>query len=354
MNQKGVIHILLLIVVILGLGAAGYWFLTTQQIKTKAPSTQEPTTTDKTANWETYNNNSAGFTLKYPSSFTLTDEDNLITLKREESWLRIVYSSSKDAGYGGGCDQWQEIYLAGKIRQACISNMGIGQLYVTHPTNNLEFSINAKYSPPDKETFHQILSTFKFLGENDSKRTTTVRKSDGTPTTIDLNSIKQYPESQVFDDTTNSWIEKTILSPDESKVAVVTSDGNDVYIVLLADFDKPDNLQEIGLNDYSKLDSILWSSDSRYITTVSMPANTGPYRTKVWDTQTNNQATMSNPVITLKDSCASLSIFDPKWINNTTIQAKYKAYYFYSNEDCQPSSETNKNEEGTTILHIKQ
>lgn len=77
MNQKGFSNIVLVVIIIVLVGVAGYFTF----VKKLGPLAQQPAPKDEIIGWETYNNNSLGFSIKYPSdakpSIELNDQDKL-------------------------------------------------------------------------------------------------------------------------------------------------------------------------------------------------------------------------------------------------------------------------------------
>lgn len=63
-NQKGITHILVLLVLVIGLSAGAYYYLA-QQKPTEPSPTQTPTAT-QVEDWKTYTNREHGFEFKYP------------------------------------------------------------------------------------------------------------------------------------------------------------------------------------------------------------------------------------------------------------------------------------------------
>src|SRR3989344_2324783 len=74
-----------------------------------------------TSNWKTYTNNSGSFSLKYPNSAAITEENNLVILKDKDSFIRIVFAKPNEGGFGGGCDEQHSktVYFAGETREIC-------------------------------------------------------------------------------------------------------------------------------------------------------------------------------------------------------------------------------------------
>src|SRR3989344_5398734 len=84
MNQKGFANIILVVVIVILVGAVGYFAFvkksepvaqqpTPTPIQTKT-STPTPTTKDETSSWKTYTNSSVGFSFKYPADWKVSDD----------------------------------------------------------------------------------------------------------------------------------------------------------------------------------------------------------------------------------------------------------------------------------------
>src|SRR3989344_4251054 len=79
MNQKGFVNIILVVVIVVLVGAVGYFVVVKKsepiaQQPTSTPATSQtksptPTPKDETANWKTYSNNRYSYTILYPSSW---------------------------------------------------------------------------------------------------------------------------------------------------------------------------------------------------------------------------------------------------------------------------------------------
>lgn len=79
MNQKNLTNIILVAVIVILLGAVGYFALVkkppkiAQQTNTPAPI-QTQTPKNETADWQTYKNDKYGFSFQYPQSWTVNDQ----------------------------------------------------------------------------------------------------------------------------------------------------------------------------------------------------------------------------------------------------------------------------------------
>lgn len=186
------------------------------------------------------------------------------------------------------------------------------------------------------------------------KRDVKVTKSDNTKITVRLDSMKIWPDGHITDDISKSGIAKTIFSPDESKIIVLTWDGaSGVYVVLLGSTNDL-VFQEIGLADISLADSVVWSTDSRYVAMVARPADTGPYRILVYNITENKFTDVNTKAENLsKDKCASVSLYNPQWMNNNmALLVTYEVYYFEGNEYCKYDS-IKPIEKGQTTISLK-
>ena len=337
-HSKGFIPLIILLVISLFISfGIGYYAYKNGQ--TRLPD-------GDLANWKTVKDEHYNFIFKYPTNWTVEIDPpsalRSLAIKDEGKIraIRIDTSVNLSMGLSAPCTppRCQLELIEGNIGKIGIEWRDNSGFSMQGKDNQSAISFTLeKITPETKAFFRLILSTFKFLDQATNKRTVEVTRTDGTKTIIDLNLAKKYPDGKVNDDISSSWIEKTIPSPDESKIVVVTSDGgSSVYVVLLTSFANPTTYEEIGLNDTSLLNNIVWSDNSRYVTLVSRPADIGPYRVKVWDTQANNIASIKIQSDLLKDTCASPSLFNPKWVDNSTLQATYEAYYFVSDETCRP------------------
>jgi len=106
MNQKGFANIVLILIIVVLAGAAGYLYWTSKTAKpveqgrtintqlpqqtpspqtnnTVTPPSQKPS--DETANWETYTNSQYGFSFRYPSQVTVVEWQDAIMIQDTKS-----------------------------------------------------------------------------------------------------------------------------------------------------------------------------------------------------------------------------------------------------------------------------
>jgi hypothetical protein len=91
MNQKGFTNIILVVIIVILIGAVGYFAFIkkpepvaqqtiptpTQTITpTKTPASPTPTPKDETANWKTYTDIKHGYSIRYPSDWTFEKQSN--------------------------------------------------------------------------------------------------------------------------------------------------------------------------------------------------------------------------------------------------------------------------------------
>ena len=114
MNQKGFANIVLVVVIVLIVGAVGYFAFvkksarlaeqtqtTTQTNNSVSPI---PTQKDETANWKTYSNSKYNFSLKYPNGWTIEEPTNadttgrVISLRSPET-VQLLNEREIDPGY---------------------------------------------------------------------------------------------------------------------------------------------------------------------------------------------------------------------------------------------------------------
>lgn len=134
-------------------------------------------TPDLTANWETYTNDFAKFSLKYAPSMaltekTLSDQEKQIVFTGVEGTITINAAVPESSGWGGGCDpeDQKEINFLGKPTKICGGITGINQLYGTHPDGYSKIQIGAIFAEPyadNREIILRMLSTFRFLEEGE-------------------------------------------------------------------------------------------------------------------------------------------------------------------------------------------
>ena len=112
MNQKGFANIILIVIIVLAVGAVGYFVFvkkstpTVQQTSTSSQTnnTASPTQKDETANWKTYSSSKYNFYLKYPNGWTLeessqTDLTGTIISLRSPETTQLLNERKIDPGY---------------------------------------------------------------------------------------------------------------------------------------------------------------------------------------------------------------------------------------------------------------
>src|SRR3989344_6848742 len=100
-NQKGFTNIILVIVVIVLIGIAGYFIF----VKKSEPIAQQPTPIDETASWKTYTNSEQGFEFKYPAICKTSSNDMVggvqlsvdINSANDNCNFSVVYYDNLDA-----------------------------------------------------------------------------------------------------------------------------------------------------------------------------------------------------------------------------------------------------------------
>ena len=153
MNQKGFANIILIVVIVILLGAVGYFAF----VKKSEPVAQQPTPTptqtniptptpapNKTANWKTYNNTQYGFQFKYPPNLDI----KTITV----------------SGPGGEDHQF---YIQG-LTDVDSNNPPrlVGVLYPARFTSNQEQLLSFNQNPTSKTSgFTEVEKDFFNLGE---------------------------------------------------------------------------------------------------------------------------------------------------------------------------------------------
>lgn len=191
--QKGFAPILLLITILIlvTLAAGAYYFGKSQTSKpqtqnqvvvsqtlqpTSAPSSSPDTSpvpngTGEIANWKTYTNIDAKFSIQHPSLMVyteqfLSDSKKLkrVTFDGDEGTIKITYALvGEKTAWGGGCDfdQHKKIIFLDQEKEVCLGDDYVS-LYASHPKKIADFNFYAKFSPDNKGLILNILSTFRF------------------------------------------------------------------------------------------------------------------------------------------------------------------------------------------------
>ena len=157
---KIVLFSILGIVLAAGLVFAGYKLAQLKQVQPgpqpiPTPVVEATPTPDPTADWKTYTNDFAKFSLKYPPSMTVTEkvlsaEEKQIVFTGPEGTITINAAVPESSGWGGGCDpeDQREINFLGKPTKICGGITGINQLYGTHPEGYSKIQIGAIFAEP--------------------------------------------------------------------------------------------------------------------------------------------------------------------------------------------------------------
>lgn len=114
MNEKSFVNIILIVIVVLAVGAVGYFVF----VKKSAPIAQQtptpsqnnnpvsptPTQKNETVNWKTYSNSKYNFSLKYPNGWTTeessqTDLTGRIISLRSPETSQLLNERKIDSGY---------------------------------------------------------------------------------------------------------------------------------------------------------------------------------------------------------------------------------------------------------------
>lgn len=118
MNQKGFANIILVVVIVILVGAVGYFAFvkksepiaqqptptptqTTTSTKTSAPT---PSPKDETASWKAYSDNAIGLSFKYPSAWTINNYNKSPNVLVYSS---LISSLSTSCGELGTCQQYE-------------------------------------------------------------------------------------------------------------------------------------------------------------------------------------------------------------------------------------------------------
>lgn len=176
------------IFVVLTLGVVAFLYYQNQALKSMLASYQTPVpvasptptaTADPTAGWKTYTNIAYGYSIKYPSTFTIGDLSGADPIEGISTSRNLYFYQTGDA------ESYANRYINIEIFQANPSyNQGVKSkitldnlpatkiiipnakfdIYSVSPTTKEFVEINVSNDPAKKELASQILSTFKFLG----------------------------------------------------------------------------------------------------------------------------------------------------------------------------------------------
>lgn len=209
--QKGFVQFIVLGVVVLAAVAAGAFYLgrSTTPKPSPAPVTNIPqptSTTDETANWETYTNTQHGFTMKYPSVYSTAFEGPNYSQKQLDSGEQIsgtvapsfdtidfqggdpkfsigIFHKRDDiaAAFDGSCGtQFADKTIVNakittpfeyiNLEQQSGNTINIQHCFLSGTKNLLVigiYEIKPDSTDKNRQFLNQILSTFKFLDQND-------------------------------------------------------------------------------------------------------------------------------------------------------------------------------------------
>lgn len=207
-KQKGYfLPIIGAVVILFTIAGGAYYFMRVKsstaipaQTQTVIPTTQ-PSTIDETANWKTYTNSKYGYTLKYPSNWSLVeqlsgsyidiyDQPNITQPQLHDgSWVKISISNDERQGRIQPSDSiGTKKEIANKVFEEKIADITLdkysafktvsdilsGSQTDARPTTNIVAKIDSNtfvisFSNPDKNQyekdlniFNEIISTFKF------------------------------------------------------------------------------------------------------------------------------------------------------------------------------------------------
>jgi|SRR3989344_1463774 len=230
-GKKNWIKWLLIIIIVAILSSAATFLIATSQVGKQPPPTptvMQPTPTpDPTANWKTYTNQTYGFTIKYPPTFSIEDvssksppfsifiKDTTIQVPFEGGTMINPYILVDIKPEKLSLDDYLATYPNLKVQEKKTINgtvftkvevtMGITQppMYLASINGNI-LGISNFYL--NEQTFDQIFSTFKFT---DQKQTWKVFEGK--------NFSMSYPSNWIID---NSY-------PDQYDAAFKSSDYAD-------------------------------------------------------------------------------------------------------------------------------
>ena len=177
MNQKGFANIILVVVIVILVGAVGYFALvkksepiaqqptptSTQTITpTKPPVSPTPTTPSETANWKTYTNTKYGISIKYPPY------NNELKALGGNISVEVLDDTKPEEGPGAfwtGVAQriWHERYEKKgnyKIGDECVNNEQ--ETCRVYSLNPLVLKILENYADPYPDPYKLVFPTEKF------------------------------------------------------------------------------------------------------------------------------------------------------------------------------------------------
>ena len=199
--KKFILIILIILAIALGAtgGVFGYQYIQKQKLFQTQPSptpvVQQPSPSpDPTAGWETYSSEFQNITFKYPPSWEITEKEGQkvgeniyntkILLSKNEAII-TMYLNMDGLGGKGQTYEGREFILDGNhlyqytrhnenstkigLSTSLVNTLGVFEI------NNTTYSITLTYpntytkkeSSPILNEFNQILSTFKFIDEDD-------------------------------------------------------------------------------------------------------------------------------------------------------------------------------------------
>jgi len=202
-NQKKykTLFVLVVVLILLVLGGLGYWvygrFYLNKQISNPAstPTTSATAlaTADPTATWKTFTDPDGVFSFKYPETYSIDNTHISPYLNRNITWR---YNNVSVLDCRGDCpviDTKKQTTLGGKAATIITGYVGAVGGEIPHEYISYEIKLNTKFflfsiqaiplyltkdevsvydtpsiqkmKPQDLVIFDQILSTFKFLGE---------------------------------------------------------------------------------------------------------------------------------------------------------------------------------------------
>ncbi|MDO8592317.1 MAG: hypothetical protein Q7R92_00920 [bacterium] len=190
MNQKGFANIVLVVVIVILVGAVGYFVVVKKlgpiagQTPTPTPTqtkTTTPTPKDETANWKTYTNAQYGLEVKYPSNWTSKgswsenggffyvafgtansiDSKPLATLRVYPNQTTLD-KFIKSFDYVDGT--WRDVTLGGVIaKEVVLTGLNSKQFILTASVkNSYGFELASTVFGDNVDTVRKMNLTFKF------------------------------------------------------------------------------------------------------------------------------------------------------------------------------------------------